>query len=90
MSWPRDGPAAIHGEVKMSRTARKKVQRKKAQPARKTAKSAPKAARDRVITFRLSADEASLIARAADREPLARYSRRAVLAAAEAASKPRK
>ncbi len=77
----------------MSRTARKKVQRKKAQPARKTAKSAPKAARaarDRVITFRLSADEASLIARAADREPLARYSRRAVLAAAEAASKPRK
>ncbi len=73
----------------MSRTARKKVQKKKAQ-ARKTAKSAPKAARparDRVITFRLSADEAGLIARAADREPLASYSRRAVLTCAEAHAK---
>ena len=62
----------------MSRTARKKVQKKKAQPAQKTT-----AARDRVITFRLSAEEASLIAKAAHREPLARYSRRAVLAHAE-------
>ena len=61
--------------------------------ARKTPKSAPKkvapikaradqASRDRVITFRLSGDEAALIAKAADRIPLARYSRDAVLAKA--------
>ncbi len=69
----------------MSRTARKKVQ-KKAKPAPKAAKPA----RDRVITFRLSADEAALIAKAADRAPLARFSRDAVLARAQQAVKGRK
>ncbi len=39
-------------------------------------------ARDRVITFRISAEEAGLIRKAADRVPLARYSRDAVLARA--------
>ena len=46
--------------------------------------------RKQVITFRLSSEEAALIAKAADREPLARYSRRAVLAVAETASKRKK
>ncbi len=62
--------------------ARKSVSKKK-----KTAAKARAATRKQVITFRLSSDEAALIAKAADREPLARYSRRAVLAAAKAASK---
>ncbi len=66
--------------------ARKSVSRKKAT----TAAKAGVASRTQVITFRLSSDEAALIAKAADREPLARYSRRAVLAAAEAASKRKK
>ena len=43
--------------------------------------------RDQVITFRLSKDEAALIAKAADRIPLARYSRDAVLAKATAETK---
>ena len=57
----------------------KKARRKQAAPA------SPKAepvARDRVITFRISSDEATLIQKAADRVPLARYSRDAVLARA--------
>ena len=66
--------------------ARKSVSKKK----KTTAAKAGAASRKRVITFRLSADEATLIAKAADREPMARYSRRAVLAAAEAAPKRKK
>ena len=66
--------------------ARKSVTKKK--PA--TAAKAGAASRKQVITFRLSSDEAALIAKAADREPLARYSRRAVLAAAEVAAKRKK
>ena len=53
--------------------------------AKKTAlthKSAERVSRDRVITFRISTKEAALIQRAADRCPLARYSRDAVLAKA--------
>ena len=62
--------------------ARKSV---KPSPTKKPAPAAEKAERvprDSVITFRISADEASLIAKAADRVPLARYSRDAVLAKA--------
>ena len=66
--------------------ARKSFSKKKATVAAK----ADAASRKQVITFRLSSDEAALIAKAADREPLARYSRRAVLAAAEATSKRKK
>ncbi len=75
-------PPAIK-EVTMTR---KSVSKKK----KTTAAKAGAASRKRVITFRLSADEATLIAKAADREPVARYSRRAVLAAAEAAPKRKK
>ena len=64
-------------EVQM---ARKSVRKKKAAPA---TKKTARVARRQVVTFRLSDQEAALIAKAADREPLARYSRRAVLAAAE-------
>ena len=46
-----------------------------------------KPARDHVITFRISSYEAGLIQRAADRVPLARYSRDAVLARAAADAK---
>ncbi len=46
--------------------------------------------RDQVITFRLSAEEADLIAKAADRAPLARYSRDAVLARAQQDAKGHK
>ena len=63
--------------------ARKSVIKKKATVAAKVGA----ASRKQVITFRLSSEEVALIATAADREPLARYSRRAVLAAAEAAAK---
>ena len=67
----------------MSRTGRKKVQKKQAQSARETAKPV----RDRVITFRLSEEEAALIQKTADRVPLARYSRDAVLTRAAADAK---
>ena len=69
----------------MSRSSSRKVQ-KKANPV---ANSSPPA-RDKVITFRISAQEAAVIQRAADREPVARYSRRAVLACAEAEAKGKK
>jgi len=68
--------------------ARKKVQSssttKKAAPA---AEKPERAQRDQVITFRISAEESALIAKAADRVPLARYSRDAVLAKATADTK---
>ncbi len=67
----------------MARKSPKKATTKKAAPA-KTAQEQP---RDRVITFRISAQEATLIAKAADRVPLARYSRDAVLARAAADAK---
>ncbi len=67
--------------------ARKSVRKKKGLPA---ATKAERVSRKQVITFRILAEEAALIAKAADREPLARYSRRAVLAAAEAASRRKK
>ena len=51
----------------------------KATPARKRA---DRVSRDRVITFRISEEEATLIAKASDRIPLARYSRDTVLARA--------
>ena len=70
----------------MSRATRKKVPKKQAGVAGRTGP----VARDRVITFRISADEAALIARAADRAPLARYSRDAVVARAQQAVKARK
>ena len=70
----------------MSTTARKRVQKKKVSQAA----GAKQAARDRVVTFRVSADEAALIAKAADRAPLARYSREAVLARAQQAAKAQK
>lgn len=64
----------------MAKTARK--------PPRRPAKSAPQAAesapRHAVITFRISAEEAALIKKAADRIPLARYSRDAILSRAQA------
>ena len=58
---------------------------KKAVPAKEE-----RVSRDRVITFRISAQEASLIAKAADRAPLARYSRDAVLARAQADTRGKK
>ena len=60
--------------------ARKPVRKQKGGPA------TPKArvSRDKVVTFRISAEEADLIAKAADRVPLARYSRDAVLVRATA------
>jgi len=67
--------------------ARKSV---KSSPTKKAAPAAEKAERiqrDQVITFRLSGTEAALIAKAADRVPLARYSRDAVLAKATADTK---
>ena len=67
--------------------ASRSVSKKKASPAVKTAE---RVSRKRVITFRLSDDEAALIAKAANREPLARYSRRAVLATAHADTKRKK
>ena len=75
-------PPAIK-EVTMTR---KSVSKKKARTEAKPVATS----REQVITFRLSSDEVALIAKAADREPLARYSRRAVLAAAKAASKRKK
>ena len=67
----------------MARKSTKKATKKKAIPA-KAAQDQP---RDRVITFRISAEEVGLIQKAADRVPLARYSRDAVLARAAADAK---
>jgi len=64
-------------EVKMAAKTTKKTSTKKAAPA-----EAERVPREKVITFRISGDEAALIAKAADRVPLARYSRDAVLAKA--------
>jgi hypothetical protein len=63
----------------MVRKPTKKATAGKAVPARVKEE---RVARDRVITFRISAEEATLIQKAADRVPLARYSRDAVLARA--------
>ncbi len=68
----------------MARKSTKQASRKKATPAKARA---AQIARDRVITFRISAAEATLIQKAADRVPLARYSRDAVLARAAADAK---
>ncbi len=62
----------------MARKPTKKATKKKAALAKATQEQP----RDRVITFRISSDEATLIQKAADRVPLARYSRDAVLARA--------
>ena len=75
-------PSSIK-EVHMARKSVKK-QRKKGVSAQRGAEHV---ARNRVITFRISADEATLIQNAADRVPLARYSRDAVLAMAAADAK---
>ena len=62
--------------------ARKSVRKStKATKATASAQSEPRA---RVITFRISDAEVTLIQQAADRVPLARYSRDAVLARAKA------
>jgi hypothetical protein len=79
-------PATVQ-EVNMARKSVKSSTSKKAAPA---ADAPERVARDRVITFRISAAEASLIAKAADRVPLARYSRDAVLARAGAEAKAQK
>ena len=68
----------------MSRSTRKKVQK------RAGAGKVSRPARDQVITFRISVEEAALIAKAADRAPLARFSRDAVLARAQQDAKARK
>ena len=64
--------------------ARKSVkkQARKAAPAK-----AERSSRGRVVTYRISEAELQLIQKAADREPLARFSRRAVLDAAAKAKK---
>ena len=69
------------------RPTKKSGQRRKAAPV---AEKADRVTRHRVITFRLSQEEADLIATAADREPVARFSRRAVLARAQQAVKAKK
>jgi hypothetical protein len=79
-------PPAIQ-EVHMSRKKVQSTSTKKAAPA---AEKPERVQRDRVITFRISEEEASLIAKAADRVPLARYSRDAVLAKAAAETKATK
>jgi len=71
----------------MARKSVKSSPTKKAAPA---AEAPERVQRDRVITFRLSSQEAELIGKAADRVPLARYSRDAVLARAEAEVKAKK
>ncbi len=65
--------------------ARKSV--RKGTKAAKAAASAQSEPRARVITFRISEAEATLIQQAADRVPLARYSRDAVLARAKSDAK---
>ena len=67
--------------------ARKKVQTSTSKRAAAAAEKDARVPRDKVITFRISADEATLIVKAADRIPLARYSRDAVIARAEADAK---
>ena len=67
--------------------ARKSVRKKKAASA---GPNVERVRRDQVITFRISDDEAALIAKAADRAPLARFSRDAVLARAQQAVKAAK
>ena len=66
----------------MVQKAAKKVTKKAVEKAAETP-----VPRDRVITFRISEDEAALIAKSADRIPLARYSRDAVIARAETDAK---
>ena len=70
--------------------ARKSVKSSPTKKAVPQAEKPERVQRDRVITFRISAEEASLIAKSADRVPLARYSRDAVLARAEAEVKSKK
>ena len=65
----------------MVRTSRKTT-KKAAKKATLAPKQAERVGRERVITFRISAEEAAVIQKAADRVPLARYSRDAVLARA--------
>ena len=65
--------------------ARKSV--RKSTKAAKAPASAQPQPRTRVITFRISDGEVGLIQRAADRVPLARYSRDAVLAQAKSDAK---
>lgn len=67
--------------------------RKSVTKAKKAVRAEPtksRIPRDRVITFPISPDEAALIAKAADRVPLARYSRDAVLVKATAEVKATK
>ena len=69
---------------------RKSVTSRGKKAGRKAASAKPKeerVSRARVITFRLSDKEVALIQKAADRIPLARYSRDAVMAKAAADSK---
>ena len=61
--------------------------RKSVRKAAKATASAQAQPRARVITFRISDAEAALIVKAADRVPLARYSRDAVLARAKSDAK---
>ena len=60
---------------------------RKSMRAAKAAASGKSAPRSRVITFRITEAEAALIQKAADRVPLARYSRDAVLARAKSDAK---
>ena len=68
-------------------TSRKKATKKAAGKAAQAPKKPRRVSRDRVMTFRISEEEAALIAKAADRIPLARFSRDAVLAKAAADAK---
>ncbi len=67
--------------------AQKSSKKSTSKTARRAQVKPQQVARDRVITFRISAEEAGLIRKAADRVPLARYSRDAVLASAAADAK---
>ncbi len=67
--------------------AQKSSKKSSSRAARRAQVKPQQVARDRVITFRISAEEAGLIQKAADRVPLARYSRDAVLARADADAK---
>ena len=71
--------------------ARKSVTRRSRRVAKKAVPAkAERVSRDKVITFRISTQEAALIAKSADRVPLARYSRDAVLARAATEVKAKK
>ena len=72
----------IPPSIKEAAMARKSV--RKGTKAAKAAASSEPEPRTRVITFRISDAEVTLIQQAADRVPLARYSRDAVLAQARA------